>query len=52
MASRSSSVIKVVAIVLAILAILMKLGFVIIPILSPYEFWLMVIAFGLALAAK
>lgn len=49
MSNRTGSLIRGVAVLLVILAILMNLQFIIIPSLSPYTFWIVVIAFGMML---
>jgi hypothetical protein len=49
MSNRTRSVLKGIAVVLALLAVVMQLGWVIIPSISIYKFWFVVIAFGLLL---
>ena len=49
MSNRTRSIVKAVAVVLVLLAVIMQLQWVIIPSLSAYKFWLVVIAFGLLL---
>lgn len=49
---RSRNIVLLISVILAILAVFMEFGFVIIPVLTPYKFWLMVIAYGLVLAAR
>ncbi|HMG88512.1 MAG TPA: hypothetical protein VK589_00580 [Chryseolinea sp.] len=49
MSNRTRSIVKAVAVVLVLLAVIMQLQWVIIPSLSVYKFWLVVIAFGLLL---
>ena len=49
MSNRTRSIIKAVAVVLVLLAVVMQLQWVIIPSISIYKFWLVVIAFGLLL---
>ncbi len=49
MSNRTRSIIKAVAVVLVLLAVVMQLQWVIIPSISVYKFWLVVIAFGLLL---
>lgn len=49
---RSRNVILLISVILVIIAVFMELGLVIIPGLSPYKFWLMVIAYALVLAAR
>ena len=49
MSNRTRSIVKAVAVVLVLLAVVMQLQWVIIPSISVYKFWLVVIAFGLLL---
>ena len=49
MSNRTRSIIKAVAVVVVLLAVVMQLQWVIIPSISVYKFWLVVIAFGLLL---
>lgn len=49
MSNRTRSVIKAVAVIIVLLAVVMQLQWVIIPSISVYKFWLVVIAFGLLL---
>lgn len=50
--TKSRNVILLISVIIAILAVFMEIGLVIIPGLNPYKFWLMVIAYGLTLAAR
>lgn len=49
---RSRNIVLLISVILAILAVFMEFGLVIIPGLNPYKFWLMVMAYGLVLAAR
>lgn len=49
---KSRNIILLISVVIAILAVFMEFGLIIIPGLNPYKFWLMVIAYGLVLAAR
>ena len=49
MSNRMRSVLKAAAVVIVLLAVVMELQWVIIPAISVYKFWLVVIAFGLLL---
>jgi hypothetical protein len=49
MSNRTRSILKAVAVVVVLLAVVMQLQWVIIPSVSIYKFWLVVIAFGLLL---
>ncbi len=52
MSNRTRSILKALAVVLVLLAVLMELGIVIIPGLSVYKFWIVVIAFGLVVISS
>lgn len=52
MSNRTRSILKVIAVILVLLAVLMRLGWVMIPAISVYQFWFVVIAFGLLLIAS
>lgn len=47
MSNKTRSVLKGVAVVLVLLALIMEIGWVIIPSIAGYKFWFVVIAFGL-----
>ncbi len=47
MSNKTRSVLKGVAVVLVLLALVMEIGWVIIPAIAGYKFWFVVIAFGL-----
>ena len=47
MSNKMRNVLKAVAVLLVLLAVLMQLQVVIIPALRAYTFWIVVIAFGL-----
>jgi len=49
---KSRNIILLISVILAILAVFMQFGLIIIPGLMPYSFWLMVIAYGLVLGAR
>lgn len=49
MSNKTRAVLKGIAVVLVLLAVVMQLGWVIIPSISAYKFWFVVIAFGLVL---
>ena len=46
MSNRTRSILKAIAVILVLLAVLMQLQIVIIPSLAVYKFWIVVIAFG------
>ena len=47
MNAKTKSALKMIAILIVILMVLMQLNIVVIPMLVPYSFWLMVIAFAM-----
>jgi hypothetical protein len=47
MSTKTRSILKVIAILIVLLTVIMKLDLVIIPALSAYTYWLVVMAFGL-----
>lgn len=49
MSNKTRSILKAVAVIIVLLCVMMHVGWVVIPIISPYKFWLTVIAFGLLL---
>ena len=52
MSNKTRSVLKGIAVVLVLLAVLMHLGFVSIATVTVYRFWLVVIGFGLLLISS
>jgi hypothetical protein len=52
MSNKARSVLKGLAVVLVLLAVAMQLGWVIVPSISVYKFWFVVIAFGLLLISS
>ena len=52
MSNRTRSILKAVAVVIVLLAVVMQLRWVIIPSISEYKFWLVVISFGLLLISS
>jgi hypothetical protein len=52
MSNKTRSILKVTAIVLVLLALTMHLGWVVIPAISVYKFWIVIIAFGLLLVGS
>lgn len=49
---RTGSLLKLIAIIIVLLAVAMHLQMIIIPALVGYNFWLVVLAFGLMLLAS
>ncbi|HEY0653994.1 MAG TPA: hypothetical protein VGD65_12735 [Chryseosolibacter sp.] len=52
MSNKTRAVLKGVAVVLVLLAVLMHMQIVIIPALSVYRFWIVVLAFGFLLISS
>lgn len=52
MSNKTRSILKAIAVLLVLLAVLMELKVVIIPAVAVYKFWLAVIAFGLLLVGS
>lgn len=52
MSNKTRSILKAIAVIIVLLAVLMQLQVVIIPFLAPYKFWMVVIGFGLMLIAS
>ena len=49
MSNKTRSILKAIAVILVLLAVLMELKIIIIPAIAIYKFWIVVIAFGLML---
>ena len=52
MSNKTRSILKAIAVLLVLLAVLMELRVMIIPAIVIYKFWLVVIAFGLLLVGS
>jgi hypothetical protein len=52
MSNKTRSILKAIAVILVLLAVLMDLGIIFIPALAYYKFWIVVIAFGLVLISS
>lgn len=52
MSNKTRSIIKGIAVVLVLLAVLMHLQIIIIPAISIYRFWIVVLSFGLLLISS
>jgi hypothetical protein len=52
MGNKTRSILKGIAVVLVLLAVVMQLGWVLIPSISVYKFWFVVIAFGMLLISS
>jgi hypothetical protein len=49
MSNKTRSILKALAALIVLLSVAMQLGWVVIPALSAYKFWLVVAAFGVLL---
>ncbi len=49
MSNKTRSILKAIAVVIVLMAVLMDLGIVMIPAISIYKFWMVVVAFGVML---
>jgi hypothetical protein len=52
MSNRTRSIIKALAVVLVLLSVAMQLQWIIVPAVTVYKFWIVVIAFGLLLISS
>jgi hypothetical protein len=52
MSNRTRSILKAAAVVVVLLAVAMQLQWILIPAISVYKFWIVVIAFGLLLISS
>lgn len=52
MSNKTRSILKAIAVLIVLLAVLMELKIIIIPALVVYKFWIVVIAFGLMLISS
>jgi len=52
MSNKTRSILKAIAVILVLLAVLMQLQIIIIPAISVYKFWIVVIAFGMVLISS
>ncbi|MFZ5998890.1 MAG: hypothetical protein ACOYW3_00140 [Bacteroidota bacterium] len=52
MSNKTRSILKAVAVLIVLLCVAMQLQWIIIPAVSAYKFWLVVIAFGTLLIAS
>ena len=49
MSNKTRSILKAIAVIMVLLAVVMHLGWVSIPALAVYKFWIVIIAFGFLL---
>lgn len=52
MSNKTRSILKAIAVILVLLAVLMQLQIIIIPAVSVYKFWIVVLSFGLMLISS
>lgn len=52
MSNRTRSILKAISVILVFLAVAMQLHWIIIPAITVYKFWFVVIAFGLLLVSS
>jgi hypothetical protein len=52
MSNKTRSILKAIAVILVLLAVLMELKIVLIPAIAVYKFWIVFIAFGLMLVGS
>ncbi len=52
MSNKTRNLLKLVAVIIVLVMVLMHTGIIGVPMLNPYKFWLMVIAFGLVVVSS
>jgi hypothetical protein len=52
MSNKTRSILKAIAVLVVLLCVAMQLQWIIIPAISVYKFWLVVVAFGLLLISS
>lgn len=52
MSNKTRSILRAIAVVIVLLAVLMDLQIVIIPAIAVYKFWIVVVAFGIMLISS
>lgn len=52
MSNKTRSILKAIAVILVLLAVLMDLHIVIVPAIAVYKFWIVVVAFGVLLVSS
>jgi hypothetical protein len=52
MSNKTRSILKILAVILVLVAVMMNIGWLTIPTLSAYRFWFVVLAFGLLLISS
>jgi len=52
MSNKTRSILKAISVILVLIAVMMAVGWISIPILNPYKFWIVVGAFGLLIISS
>lgn len=52
MSNKTRSILRAVAVIIVLMAVLMELHIVIIPAIAVYKFWMVVVAFGVMLISS
>jgi hypothetical protein len=52
MSNKTRSILKAIAVILVLLCVMMQVGWIVIPSISVYKFWIVVIAFGVLLISS
>lgn len=52
MSNKTRSILKIIAVILVLVAVMMNIGWLSIAYISAYKFWMVVIAFGLLLISS
>jgi hypothetical protein len=52
MSNKTRSILKAVAVILVLLAVCMEFGWIIIPVIVAYKFWIVLMAFGILLLSS
>lgn len=52
MSNKTRNLLKLIAVIIVVVMVLMHTGIIGIPMLNPYKFWLMAVAFGLVIISS
>ena len=52
MSNKTRSILKAIAVIMVLLAVVMRMGWVAIPAIAVHNFWIVVIAFGVLLISS
>jgi hypothetical protein len=52
MSNKTRSILKAIAVIMVLLAVVMQMGWVAIPAIAVYKFWIVIIAFGVLLLSS